>query len=142
MSHKLEIKRILDASPEEVFAAWTDPEKMKKWLSPENLTVKNAKSENKVGGEYVVAMHDAQKDEIHMAVGEFKTYEQDRSFSVSWVWKGMEMSETLLSIQLNEVEDGKTEITLTHSGFPVQDAADEHAKGWESTLNNFEKRMG
>ena len=141
MAHKLSIKRVLNASPEEVFAAWTDPQKMKKWLSPENLIVKDAMSENKIGGKYEVAMFDEEKNETHKAVGEIKTYEPNSKLSVSWNWEGMEAPETLLTIELNEVEDGKTEIVLTHSGFPVEEAADEHKKGWESALNNFEKKF-
>jgi uncharacterized protein YndB with AHSA1/START domain len=141
MAHSLTIKRVLDATPEQVFKAWTDPSQMKKWLSPENLTVRDAVSENKVGGKYEVAMYDETKDQVHKAVGEFKTYEPNKSFSVTWNWEGLEAPETLLSIELTPRGESETEITLTHSGFPVQAAADEHKKGWESTLNNFEKNF-
>ena len=138
--NSLTIKRVLKATQQEVFDAWTNPDKMRMWLSPENLTVKDATSENKVGGAYMVAMHDATKDQIHKATGVFKSFEEGKSFSATWNWEGMN-GETLLSIDLKPVSDTQTEITLTHSGFPVQEAADEHEKGWESTLNNFEKHF-
>lgn len=79
--------------------------------------------------------------EVHTAVREFKSFDPNKSFSVSWNREGMEAPETLLSVELKSVDDSKTEITLTHSGFPVQEAADEYEKGWESTLNNFEKKF-
>jgi len=139
MAHSLTIKRVLKATPEEIFSAWTEHEKMKKWLSPEVLSVESARSDNKVGGEYVIAMKDGEKNEVHTAIGVFKTYEPNRSFAVTWNWEGMEPPETLLTIELKPVSETETEITLTHSGFPVAEAADEHKNGWESTLNNFEK---
>ena len=46
----LTLKRRLDATPEKVFAAWTDPEKIVKWFGPDSGPVHQAEADVRVGG--------------------------------------------------------------------------------------------
>jgi uncharacterized protein YndB with AHSA1/START domain len=44
---KLQLKRTIKASPAELFAAWTQPELMKKWYAPGSMSVPVAVSDRK-----------------------------------------------------------------------------------------------
>ena len=48
----IHITRFLRVPRERVFAAWTEPEQMKRWMGPENSTCLEAESDLRVGGRY------------------------------------------------------------------------------------------
>ena len=48
----LTIKRRLNAPPAKVFAAWTDPEKVKGWIGPGEVKALHAECDLRVGGRY------------------------------------------------------------------------------------------
>jgi len=48
----LEIKRFIKASPDRVYAAWTDPVQLKKWFGPENVQTRNLIADVRVGGQF------------------------------------------------------------------------------------------
>ena len=53
---QLVIERILKASPERVFDAFTDPEQLMKWWWPNGFTCPAAEVDLRVGGRYRLAM--------------------------------------------------------------------------------------
>jgi uncharacterized protein YndB with AHSA1/START domain len=57
---ELVLCRIIDASPEKVFRAWTDPTLMKQWFAPAPFTTPVVETELRVGGSSYVVMRDPQ----------------------------------------------------------------------------------
>src|SRR6185312_9755294 len=53
----LTLKRRLNAPPEKVYAAWTEPKKIVKWFGPDAGPVKQATADVRVGGRYAVKFH-------------------------------------------------------------------------------------
>jgi uncharacterized protein YndB with AHSA1/START domain len=54
---EIRIERVFNATPEEVFKAWTTPEIIKKWWGPEGFYAPSIKVDLRVGGKYIFAMH-------------------------------------------------------------------------------------
>ena len=52
MENQVFIEEIFSASPERVFSAWTDPEKLMKWYAPDGCNVHFKKIEVKTGGRF------------------------------------------------------------------------------------------
>src|SRR5262245_61851058 len=52
----LTLKRRLNAPPAKVFAAWTDPEKMKRWMGPGQVEPVSTEIEPHAGGRYRIVM--------------------------------------------------------------------------------------
>ena len=48
----LTIKRRFKASPAQVYAAWTQPEQLAKWMGPIGTTAAEAEADVRVGGRY------------------------------------------------------------------------------------------
>ena len=48
----LTIKRRFNAPPEQVFAAWTDPKKVMRWMGPGEIKALHAESDLRTGGRY------------------------------------------------------------------------------------------
>ena len=53
----LTLKRRLNASPEKVYAAWTDPQKIARWFGPASVRAgtERAEIDARVGGRYRVS---------------------------------------------------------------------------------------
>lgn len=49
----LQIKRFIKAPRDRVYAAWADPEKLKKWFGPENVQTRDLIADVRVGGNFV-----------------------------------------------------------------------------------------
>jgi uncharacterized protein YndB with AHSA1/START domain len=63
---QVELERVYDASPEAVWKAWTDPELLKQWWGPENVSIPECEVDLQVGGRFYIVM------EAGEAMGPFK----------------------------------------------------------------------
>src|SRR3954463_10418387 len=60
------LERIYDASVEAVWQAWTDPEMLKQWWGPDNVTIPECQVDLRVGGTFYIVM------EAGEGMGEYK----------------------------------------------------------------------
>ena len=133
----LSLVRTIKARPEEVFAAWTDPKTLKKWMSPtKEMEVAVAETDLKVGGRYRIVMREPNGKE-HKVVGMYKEIENPKRISFTWGWEGSLDAETLVTVELRKKGSG-TELTLTHSKFADDEARDHHNKGWMGCIGRLE----
>lgn len=65
---RLEMERHYDAPRERVFAAWTDPEQMRKWWGPSGWTIAFSEADLRPGGSFRYAMRSPEGDE-HIVEG-------------------------------------------------------------------------
>ena len=136
----LRLTRVIPATPEEVFRAWTDADEMKEWYCPEGGTVAEAESDPTVGGRYKVAMK--MPDGVHVAYGVYREIDPPRRIAFTWQWEGGDgpkEGETLVTIELRPKGEA-TELVLTHEGFATADARDGHEQGWASALGKLAAR--
>lgn len=64
------ISRVFDATPEKVFAAWTDPEKWARWFAPAPVTAPRVETDPRPGGRYTFVMRDPEGNEFE-STGEY-----------------------------------------------------------------------
>ncbi len=57
----LTFKRRLNAAPEKIYAAWTDPAKLVKWFGPEEIETLSAQADARVGGRFHIIMRDVER---------------------------------------------------------------------------------
>jgi uncharacterized protein YndB with AHSA1/START domain len=53
---EVNIVREFDSSPETVWQAWTDPELLKQWWGPNNVTIPECEVDLKIGGKFYIVM--------------------------------------------------------------------------------------
>ncbi len=137
---KLVLKKVIKASRQKVFEAWTQPELMKKWYAPGEMKVPNASSDLRVGGAYSVEMKGDMGGQLvnPTAKGTYKKIIPNELVSFTWQWQGDSTAETLVTVTLKDV-DGGTEVTLTHEQFMSVEAKEKHQHGWQGCLENLEK---
>ena len=117
----LTITRLIPASVERVYEAWTTPELLAQWAAPEGIEHISYEVDLRVGGAYT------EIDPPHR-------------LAYTWDWKEDDYRmdvDTLVSVEFRSVGDA-TEVILTHDRFPVVDATKGHNEGWTSCLNRLE----
>ena len=133
----LTLKRRLKAPPAKVFAAWTDPEKMKRWMGPGEVKTIRAEADTRVGGRYRIVMQAPNGEEYDVG-GVYREVVADEKLVFTWAWKSAPERESLVTLLLKPDGDG-TLLTLTHEQFADEDSRNGHEQGWNSSLDKLEK---
>ena len=126
------VEREVAATIDEVFAAWTTPALMARWLSPTGRAEVDA--DIRVGGMFRVVMLDEDSRLEH--TGEYLRIEPPSLLMFTWVsaYTGTEPSIVTVTLQQREAA---TLITLHHEGLPTSTAAP-HANGWTTILKRLD----
>ena len=143
----LQISRHYDASREQIFAAWTNPDALGKWFGPPSHQCKIDKMDVREGGEYQIRMiptgedgdcgGDCSRDSV--CGGRFvELLSPERIvMTFGWIENGSDIGETTLTIDLAEAGTG-TDLVLTHTGLPDEEAVKAHNGGWNGSLNGLQ----
>lgn len=135
----LTIKRRFNASPAKVFAAWTDPEKVKRWIGPGEAQVLRAEGDARTGGRYRWVMKSPTGEE-HDVSGTYREVIPNEKLVFTWAWKSTPERESLVTLTFKN-DGGGTLLTLTHEQFFDEDARDRHQQGWNGALEKLEKYL-
>ena len=136
---RLTLNRIINAPLDEVYAAWTNPEILKKWFAPGDAEVKVAVANVIVGGTLLVEIR-ASDGTIWRILGVYREVEPLRRLVHTWAWEGSS-TESLVAVDFEPTAPGKTLLTLTHSRFEQTETRDEHERGWSGCLSKLEKLL-
>ena len=133
-SPELAIRRTFDATPAEVFNAFSQAEALAQWFSPYGGDVV-AETDLRVGGSYCLAI--AQPDDEPAKVsGKYLEIVTNQRLAFTWAWAGTPDRVSKVCIDLVD-QGGKTLLTLTHTQFYDEEARDNHNKGWCACLDRL-----
>ena len=132
----LTLHRTIDAPVEAVYAAWTEPEMLRRWLAPGNAEVVRAVAEPEIGGTFLIEMRGAD-GRRWLTSGRYREVVPHRRLVHTWRWDGSEV-ETLVTVTFEPDPAGGTRLTLTHARFADGEARDEHEQGWSGCLAKLE----
>jgi uncharacterized protein YndB with AHSA1/START domain/uncharacterized damage-inducible protein DinB len=136
------LSRVFNASRERVFAAWTDPEQLKRWWGAGSAYRAEAvQVELKVGGAFNVSMRHITKDIVNGTVGTITALEPGRKVVYTWAWQQKpEAGTTTVTVEFRDHPKG-CELVLVHDGFTDAKMAGEHNKGWNACLAMLRQRI-
>jgi uncharacterized protein YndB with AHSA1/START domain len=154
MANKLVITRVFDAPVEEVWKYWTEPELVKRWWGPKIFTCPVVKIDFHVGGKILSCMRGSPAPgapvQDFWSTGTYKVIIPMKKFVVTDSFAdekgnvvpsshyGMEgfPLEMLVTFEFEEV-NGKTKMTLTHSGLENVDEKmrEGMAQGWNESFD-------
>lgn len=141
------VRRILNATPERAFEAWTSAEHIQQWMRPEpGMVIPLASMDLRVGGKFRIQMK-MPDGEFFTAVGVFKEVKAPTRLVYTWDWEkdgsGTEFGEVEGKPSLVTVEflktGNQTEIVLTHSRLATVETRDSHARGWGRIVESLAK---
>jgi uncharacterized protein YndB with AHSA1/START domain len=108
---QIEFKKTYDASPETVWKAWTNPDMLKQWWGPNNVTIPECEVDLRVGGKILIVM------EAGEAMGPYKGTKWPMLGVFTAVKPNLKLSYTVKAWTEGQKEettiDQTTELTLT-----------------------------
>lgn len=129
--HQLTLHKRCNAPVAQVFAAWSQPDIVRRWFAPGDLNVASAEIDFKVGGKYRIVMQRPDGGQ-HIAVGQYRHIAPNERLCFSWSWEG---SDAVTEVELLFKAAGEqTDLTLHHREFQTADACTAHEQGWEGCL--------
>ena len=127
----LTLHRVIHAPVETVYAAWTDPEVLRRWLAPGNAVVVRAVADAVVGGTFLIEMRTDERSWLTRGV--YREVVPYRRLVHTWRWEGSDV-ESLVTVEFEPESANATRLTLTHSRFSQDEDRDEHERGWIGCL--------
>ena len=134
----LTIKRRFNAPPAKVFAAWTDPEKVKRWMGPGEVKALSVEANPRTGGRYRWLMQAPSGDQ-HDVSGVYREVIPNEKLVFTWTWKTTPERESLALTF--KADAGGTLMTLTHEQFFDEEARDRHQGGWNGAMEKLDKYL-
>jgi uncharacterized protein YndB with AHSA1/START domain len=134
------VTRLLPATRERVFEAWTRPELMARWFFPGSGWTVTISSDLRVGGRYQVSMRDTAGTE-HLQFGEYREIVPVSRLVFSWSCPELAVVDSVVTVEL--IDRGqRTELCLLHELPPDPKVLRGHEEGWTGCLGNLEKMFG
>ena len=127
----LTIKRRIDAPPEKIFRAWTEPEKITRWFGPEQVEVLHAETDARV----VARSPDGEQHEVS---GTYREVVPNEKLVFTWAWRSTPERASRVTVLLGADGSG-TLLTLIHEQFFDEAARDRHEHGWNGSMDKLER---
>ncbi len=133
---------VINASVDKVFSSLIDPEQLTQWF-PNMATV-----EPRVGGKIIFRFSKevTKEKKDHDVIGTIISIIPNKELSYTWNFttKPDYSKETIVTWKLDQIDKGKTRLTLVHSGFTNADRLqyDEHNEGWDWYVKRLENFVG
>lgn len=124
MADPITIERLIDATPDEAFAMFTEPERLRRWHTV------SAAVDLRVGGGYRFTVVPG-----NVAVGTFTEIDPGRRLVLTWDWDGQDPLGSTVRVDF-EPQGAQTLVRLTHEGLDEEQGAG-HAEGW----NHYADRL-
>ena len=143
---RVELRRVIRASRQRVFEAWTKPEEIRKWFGPGAIRVAEIEMDARPGGSFRWIFQgsiDGKPEDSERRTSVEGVYTEvipNELVSFTWrpAWSPGEESHA--TVRLRDV-DGGTEIVLTHERFATVDSRNGHERGWTNILEKLENYL-
>jgi uncharacterized protein YndB with AHSA1/START domain len=147
----LVITRVFDAPREQVFKAWTESERMKRWWGPKGFTLPTCDIDLRPGGVYHYCMRSPEGKD-YWGRGVYReivkperivctdTFTDEKGNTVSPKQYGMSPDwpeEAIITVTFAE-QGGKTRFTLHHAPLKPGKERDMCEQGWSESLDRLE----
>jgi uncharacterized protein YndB with AHSA1/START domain len=136
----LVVRRLIQATPEKLFAAWTQPQHLVKWWGPKGVVCPAAEIDLRVGGAYRIANRFPDGNIIWI-VGLFEHIEPPHRLVYTWRIESQKTPAERVTVCFETV-DASTEIVVTHERIASEAARTSHERGWLGCLDSLAAYAG
>jgi len=145
------VERVLHASPERVFRAFLEPDLLRQWIAPSDLTVDQVTVDPRVGGRIDV-WHSRNGVSTGKFEGQFLKIDRPRELVYRWAFVGTEPEkegeyfDTLVTIRLRPEPGERTHVTVVHEKLDELQRGAPHiyvrlVPGWTECLGMLERTV-
>lgn len=133
---ELTVSRKIAASREKVFKAWLSPATLAKFMrtAADGIEASKVETDPVKGGRFTIVMVTPEREIPHTG-----TYLEINPYSrLSFTWESPHsLDDSVVTIDLTEVDANTTELTLKQVKFKSEQSRDGHVKGWTAILENL-----
>jgi uncharacterized protein YndB with AHSA1/START domain len=134
---ELTVSRTIAASREKVFNAWLSPEMLGQFMrGRKDFHVARAETDPVKGGRFSIVMATAEKEIPH--AGTYLVVDPYSRLSFTWE-SPYSLDDSVVTIDLAEIDSHTTEITLKQVKFVDESAREGHREGWTAILEELSK---
>ena len=138
----LRLEKVVKATPERAFRAWTTPELLRQWSAPERMTIEGGDVDLRVGGKWSVTMVEPNGLK-RRAFGVYKEIAPPKRLVYTHAWRETEAGkgnspETMVTVEFLP-EGDRTRVVLTQVGFESAPAREGHKGGWSESMDRLAK---
>ncbi|WP_308992486.1 SRPBCC family protein [Mariniflexile litorale] len=137
--NKVNLHRVLTASPEKIFQAFTDPDAMASWLPPFGFVCKIHQFNFKIGGVFKMSFTNFSTGNRHAFGGEYLEIIPHKLLKYSDKFDDPNLpGQIITTVQLTPVSCG-TELHITQTGIPDMIPSEMCYLGWQDSLEKLKK---
>ena len=140
MTHDLRMERVLDAPPEAVFDAFTDPDAQREMYADAPDWVIHSECDLRIGGRWTIEFGPPGSRPAREACV-FEVIERPGrlEYRSTMTMPGGSSIDTRTRVTFEATAAGQTRVTVVQSGFPSAQARDEFADGWSEILGGLDR---
>ncbi|HET9207401.1 MAG TPA: SRPBCC family protein [Burkholderiaceae bacterium] len=130
----VQLHRVLSATPERVYRAFTDPDAMAKWLPPHGFTGKVHEMDARVGGRYRMSFTNFSNGQSHSFGGTYVELKPNERLRYTDTFDDPNLpGEMMTTVTLKAVSCG-VELLVVQEGIPSMIPVEQCYLGWQQSL--------
>ena len=131
----LTVSKTIHAPIENVFDAWLDPEMLKQFILPmPGMPQPEVDNDPQQGGSFTIIMHVGEDKIPHS--GQYLEVSRPNRLVFSWL-SPFSIDGSTVTIDFSEIDDGTTNVQLTHVKFIDEETRSDHEGGWTNILETL-----
>ncbi len=131
------IQQQFNATPEQLYAAWTQSEILSRWFFPKQSWTSFVINDLKTGGLFHCEMTNAD-GLVHTFKGTYRQLDFPRA--IAFTWSSLIIDHSMVRVLLEPVENG-TLLKLTHDGLKSSEAVQYNIAGWTGCLDQLNQMV-
>ena len=135
----LEMQRALPALMPPVFAAFTDPEQLRKWWGPQGFVIPSIDFPARAGERYRIEMQPPEGERFYLA-GELREVDPPARLAYTFAWEDPDPDdvENLVVLSFRDLGES-TEVALFQAPFETEARRQLHHDGWSESFDKLER---
>ena len=134
---RLIVRRLIRATPERLFRAWTAPDQLLQWWGPEGVVCTQADVDLRVGGRYRIANQMRNKETIWI-FGEFEAIDYPFGLTYTWCIGSEHAPPERVRVRFSPVSS-MTEVVVEHENIATAATRQLHEQGWIGCLSGLDE---
>jgi len=138
-NNSVSLHKVLKATPDKVYRAFTDPTAIASWLPPYGFLCTVQELNVKAGGGYKMSFHNFSTGHSHSFGGKYLEIKPNEFLKYTDKFDDPNMpGEMITSVWLKKVSVG-TELSVTQEGIPAMIPVEMCYLGWQESLDKLTK---
>ena len=138
-TNSVSLHRVLKASPEKLFRAFTEPGAMCAWIPPYGFYCTVHEMEARIGGNYKMSFTNFTTGNSHSFGGKYLEFEPGKLLKYSDMFDDPNLpGEMITTVMMEKVVCG-TDLKITQEGIPSMIPAEMCYLGWQESLEKLAK---